>query len=206
MRKLCAARRSSSRSLAGLAWAAHGLWLRGGLRGAPRLCEIVRMRAITTSAVGCGGRNYSLPGRTSSQSFTYAVEGRPDLWELPGHGWHENLLKEQQPHLRAWASLRVLLFPPLYPEAIPTGFISTPEEEFRYNNRPLIRRARKEAMGYVSMVWHPWSLALLRPGDAYAGDDLRLRARTGAGSDNLRQVERAIAAFEYLDRRRQSTS
>jgi len=27
--------------------------------------------------------------------FAYADEGQPDLWALPGHGWHENLLKAQ---------------------------------------------------------------------------------------------------------------
>jgi len=60
-------------------------------------------------------------------------------------------------------ALRVLLFPPLYPEAIPDGFISTPAEEFRWNNRVFIDRAISDNAMFVSLVWHPWSLAMFDP-------------------------------------------
>ena len=46
---------------------------------------------------------------------------------------------------------------------IPSGFVSSPEEEFQYNNRPLIRRAKEGRLGYVSMIWHPWSLSFFDP-------------------------------------------
>ena len=82
--------------------------------------------------------------------------------EFPGHGFHENLLKGNN-RIFGQGPARMLLFPPLYPEAIPDGYISTPEEEMRYNNRVFIDRALADDLTYVSLIWHPWSLKLFDP-------------------------------------------
>ncbi len=91
--------------------------------------------------------------------FTYFEDGMSNLWEFPGHGWHENLLKShnfttQPQRIRAW--------PMPFPEIIPHSTIKSPDEEFRIN-RIIIDRAIEMEMPYVSFVWHPWSLALFDP-------------------------------------------
>lgn len=37
------------------------------------------------------GTDYSLPAPLN-QPFSYASKGFPDLWEIPAHGWHDNLV------------------------------------------------------------------------------------------------------------------
>ena len=44
------------------------------------------------------------------------------------------------------------------PEAIPSHYVKTPEEEFAINNKPLIDRAIADSLLHVTLVWHPWSL------------------------------------------------
>jgi len=50
----------------------------------------------------------------------------------------------------------------LYPEAIPTGPVQTPDEEFAIN-RCFIDRAVALGLPYVSLIWHPWSLGRFDP-------------------------------------------
>jgi len=85
-------------------------------------------------------------------------EGFPDIWELPGHGWHENLLKD---HNR-WGPRRLTLWPPPFPEAVPGAFCETPEDEFRVN-KVFLDRASETDKSFVSLIWHPWSLAKFDP-------------------------------------------
>ncbi|MBM3214690.1 hypothetical protein FJZ36_07225 [Candidatus Poribacteria bacterium] len=103
------------------------------------------------------GPDYSLPALLLEPE-TYAADGFPSLWELPGHGWHENLLKD---HNR-WGPRRVTLWPPSMPETIPPGFLKTPEDEFAVN-RVFLNCARADALIFVSLIWHPWSLARFDP-------------------------------------------
>lgn len=91
--------------------------------------------------------------------FTYAEDGHPALWELPGHGWHENLLKA---HNLTVSVKRILAWPSPMPEAIRLTPIHTPEEEFAMN-RLFIDRAVALGLPYVSLIWHPWSLARFDP-------------------------------------------
>lgn len=94
-----------------------------------------------------------------NRPFRYTEEGFPEIWEFPGHGWHENLLKGNN----QTGPLRILLFPPLMPEMIPQSYVKTPEEEFMFNNKPLIDMAIAEDAPYVSLIWHPWSLNAFDP-------------------------------------------
>jgi len=91
--------------------------------------------------------------------FTYAEDGRPDLWELPGHGWHENLLKS---HNLTTETRRIVAWPFPLPKGVPPRPIQTPEEEFEIN-RIFIDQACEMNLPYVSLIWHPWSLMQFDP-------------------------------------------
>ncbi len=104
------------------------------------------------------GPDFSLPAPLRPP-FTYARQGYPGLWEFPACGWHENLLKGNN----NMGPVLLCLFPPEMPETIPDGYITTPEEEFKYNNRPFIDRAVATSAPHVSLIWHPWSLHRFDP-------------------------------------------
>jgi peptidoglycan/xylan/chitin deacetylase (PgdA/CDA1 family) len=161
-----------------------------GLRGAPELLRLIRDAGLSyVSSLGWG-LHYSLPAPLS-QPFPYADDGFPDLWELPAHGWHENLLKDNN----AWGPLRITLWPPEMPKAIPPDFLQTPEQEVDIN-RYFVERAAREELTFVSLVWHPWSLgrfdpemrmlemtfALVRELGLASGTYADLRGRVGAGT------------------------
>jgi peptidoglycan/xylan/chitin deacetylase (PgdA/CDA1 family) len=132
-----------------------------GLSGAPELTASITEAGYTYVSSRLWGPEFSLPAPLY-QPTSYAAEGCAELWELPGHGWHENLLKGHN-RIFGMGALRVLLYPPLYPEAIPDGFIRTPDEEFHYNNRFFLDRAIAEDATFVSLIWHPWSLMMFDP-------------------------------------------
>jgi len=101
--------------------------------------------------------DYSLPALLT-EPFNYGKEGFPEIWELPGHGWHENLLKD---HNR-WGPRRLTLWPPPFPEAIPDAFCKTAPDEFA-GRGVFLDRARQTGKSFVSLIWHPWSLHRFDP-------------------------------------------
>lgn len=129
-----------------------------GLIGAPDVLKLVSEAGFRYVSSMLWGPDFSMPAPLNLP-FRYCGEGYPDLWELPGHGWHENVLKGNT----SVKDKRILLFPPLPPEMIPSTFIKTPNEEFKFNNKPIIDRAVSEDKPYVSLVWHPWSLNAFDP-------------------------------------------
>lgn len=128
-----------------------------GLKGAPNVLRLVSEAGFRYVSSMLWGPDFSMPAPLN-RPFRYNGEGYPDLWELPGHGWHENVLKGSSAKAK-----RVLLFPPLFPEMIPSSLVKTPAEEFNFNNKPMIDRAVAEDLPYVSLVWHPWSLNAFDP-------------------------------------------
>ena len=128
-----------------------------GLKGAPDVLRLVSEAGFRYVSSMLWGPDFSMPAPLN-RPFQYSSEGYPDLWELPGHGWHENVLKGSSAEAR-----RILLFPPVLPEMIPSTYVQTPKEEFKFNNKPMINRAVAEDMPYVSLVWHPWSLNAFDP-------------------------------------------
>jgi peptidoglycan/xylan/chitin deacetylase (PgdA/CDA1 family) len=124
-----------------------------GLRDEPKMLELVKKAGFKYISSLLWGPDYSMPALLS-EPFNYKAEGFPDIWELPGHGWHENLLKD---HNR-WGPRRLTLWPPPFPEAIPNDFCKIPEDEFEVN-RVFLDEALKTSKTFVSLVWHPWSLA-----------------------------------------------
>jgi len=128
-----------------------------GFRGAPEILRAADTCGFRYVSSVAWGRDYTLPAPLK-QPFSYSEDGFPGLWELPAHGWHENLLKD---HNR-WGPRRLTLWPPEMPEAIPSDFLETPEEEFAVN-RIFLERAASEALRFISLIWHPWSLAQFDP-------------------------------------------
>jgi len=127
------------------------------LRGATEVLRLVKEAGYRYVSSLLWGPDYSMPALLS-EPFNYAAEGYPDLWELPGHGWHENLLKDHN----GWGPKRLTLWPPALPEAVPADFVKTAEEEFAVN-RVFLEKAARDNHTFVSLVWHPWSLYRFDP-------------------------------------------
>ncbi|MFO7957013.1 MAG: polysaccharide deacetylase family protein [Candidatus Brocadiia bacterium] len=128
-----------------------------GLEGKDAALEAVEEAGFDYVSSVAWGKDFSLPAPVNEPS-TYAGEGRPDLWELPAHGWHENLLKNHN----GLGPRRLTLWPPESTELIPSDFIRTPEEEFDINRR-VIESALEGDATFVSLIWHPWSLRRMDP-------------------------------------------
>jgi hypothetical protein len=128
------------------------------LRGDPWLVETVADAGFGYVSSLLWGPDFTVPALLE-KPFTYAEQGRPTLWELPGHGWHENLLKG---HNLTDRVQRIIAWPSPFPEAIRLGPISSPEDEFAMN-RLFIDRAIALGLPYVSLIWHPWSLRRFDP-------------------------------------------
>jgi len=126
-------------------------------RGEPKVLALVQEAGFRYTSSLLWGADYSLPALLR-EPFNYDAEGFGDLWELPGHGWHENLLKDHN----HWGPRRLTLWPPPFPQAIPGRFCKTPEDEFEVN-RVFLDRALKTEKPFVSLIWHPWSLAKFDP-------------------------------------------
>jgi len=126
-------------------------------KGEPSVLELLREAGIRYVSSLLWGPDYSLPAHLT-EPFNYKEDGFPDLWELPGHGWHENLLKD---HNR-WGPRRLTLWPPPFPEAIPKAFCKTPKDEFEVN-KVFLDRACQTNKPFVSLIWHPWSLDKFDP-------------------------------------------
>jgi hypothetical protein len=129
-----------------------------GLRGAPHLLEAIHSAGFGYTSSLLWGPEYSLPALIE-KPFAYAEDGYPDVWELPGHGWHENVLKR---HNLTDQVQRLLAWPMPLPDLVPPGPLQTPAEEFALYRR-FIDRAVSEGAPYISFIWHPWSLARFDP-------------------------------------------
>jgi hypothetical protein len=127
------------------------------LKGEPAVLELLREAGIHYVSSLLWGPDYSLPA-LMTEPFSYKDEGFPEIWELPGHGWHENLLKNHN----HWGPRRLTLWPPPFPEAIPKFFCKTPMDEFEVN-RIFLDRALESRKSFVSLIWHPWSLKKFDP-------------------------------------------
>lgn len=127
------------------------------MKGAPELLELIREAGFKYVSSLLWGSDYSMPVPLN-QPFSYESDGYPDLWEIPAHGWHENLLKNNN----KMGPKRLTLWPPEIPEAIPEKFVSTPEEEFKVN-KIFIDKAHSTEKMFVSLIWHPWSLHAFDP-------------------------------------------
>jgi len=129
-----------------------------GLSGDRWLVDAVAAAGYTYISSLIWGPGTTLPALLE-RPYSYAAEGHPELWELPAHGWHENVLKR---HNLSDGPQRLVAWPLLMPEALPAGPLRTPEEEFALN-QVFINKAIAMDLPYVSLIWHPWSLAKFDP-------------------------------------------
>jgi peptidoglycan/xylan/chitin deacetylase (PgdA/CDA1 family) len=128
-----------------------------GMRGAPEALRLISQAGYRyVSSLGWGP-DFTLPAPLH-QPFNYAAEGHPDLWELPGHGWHENIIKNHSPLGRP---IRVA-WPIERPERIPPGYLRTPAQEASLH-RVFLEAAIRQNLSFVSLIWHPWSLGRFDP-------------------------------------------
>lgn len=130
----------------------------GGLRGDPWLVDAISQAGLRYVSSFLWGPEYTVPALLEAP-FSYAEEGHAELWEMPAHGWHENLLKG---HNLTDRPQRIVAWPSPFPEAVPLAPIQTPEQEFEVN-RLFIDRAIELGLPYVSLIWHPWSLRRFDP-------------------------------------------
>lgn len=127
------------------------------LRGAVDVLTLVREAGFRYVSSLLWGPDCSMPALIEAP-FHYGADGFADLWELPGHGWHENLLKN---HNR-WGSRRLTLWPSPMPDGIPSQFVKTPDDEFEVN-RVFLEKALEANKPHISLIWHPWSLHAFDP-------------------------------------------
>ena len=135
-----------------------GCGFHNALRGDPWLVQTVADAGYGYVSSLLWGPETTVPALLE-KPFPYVEEGRPNLWELPGHGWHENLLKAHNLTVQA---RRIVAWPSPFPEAVRLTPITTPEEEFAIN-KLFIDKAVELGLPYVSLIWHPWSLARFDP-------------------------------------------
>jgi peptidoglycan/xylan/chitin deacetylase (PgdA/CDA1 family) len=128
------------------------------LRGDPWLVNTVASAGFGYVSSLLWGPDTTVPALLEPP-FSYAEEGHPNLWELPGHGWHENLLKA---HNLTVQVRRIVAWPSPFPEAVPLRPVASPEEEFAVN-KLFIDLAITLGLPYVSLIWHPWSLGRFDP-------------------------------------------
>jgi len=121
-------------------------------KGATDVLTLVREAGFRYVSSLLWGPDCSMPALLE-EPFHYGADGFADLWEVPGHGWHENLLKDNN----RWGAKRLTLWPSPMPEAIPAQFVKTPEDEFAVN-RVFLEKACETGKPHVSFIWHPWSL------------------------------------------------
>jgi len=127
------------------------------LKGAVDVLKLTREAGFKYVSSLLWGPDCSMPALIEPP-FHYGADGFADLWELPGHGWHENLLKN---HNR-WGARRLTLWPSPMPEAIPAEFVKTAKDEFEVN-RIFLEKALEANKPHVSLIWHPWSLHSFDP-------------------------------------------
>lgn len=120
-----------------------------GLQGESERLRIIRECGVRFLSSDLRGPDDSIPGGLA-QAYWYDEEGVPELLELPGHGWHDNVLKGFDRGLR-------LAWPPVLRWGIPNRVPRTPGEEFAVQ-RVWIDRSLELELDYVSPVYHPHSV------------------------------------------------
>jgi len=125
-----------------------GCGFEGGFHGVPERLEIIRRHGVQWVSADLRGPLDSIPA-SMKPAYTYEDDGYGDIWEIPGHGWHDNVLKPWTGH--------ITFFPPVYEFAMPARPPQTVVEIFGQEGRWL-EHAAQTGLDYVSLVQHPWSI------------------------------------------------
>lgn len=130
-----------------------------GLCNAPEVLSLVKQAGYRYVSSMAWGPRFTLPAPLN-QPRTYADDGHPDLWELPCHGWHDNVLSGlTMPPGPRTVTIR---WPITEPEIVPVEPVKTPEQGASVNNHT-IAGAVNQGLPFVSLIWHPWSLDRFDP-------------------------------------------
>ncbi len=130
-----------------------------GLCNAPQVLKLVEQAGYKYVSSLAWGPGFTLPAPLN-QPRTYQADGYPDLWELPCHGWHDNVLTTDI--ATAGNHHFSIAWPITQPEIVPPGPVETPEQEAAIFNR-MIDLAVEQQLPFVSLIWHPWSLDRFDP-------------------------------------------
>ncbi|HOM81060.1 MAG TPA: polysaccharide deacetylase family protein [Armatimonadota bacterium] len=121
-----------------------------GMRGAPDRLAIFAECGVRYISTYLRGPADSIPSGLQ-QAHWYTEDGFPNLLELPGHGWHDNVLKGPR------SSMLCLSWPPVLSWGIPNRPVRDPEEELAVQ-RVWYERAFSLGLDYISLVYHPHSV------------------------------------------------
>lgn len=124
-----------------------------GFRGERERLKVLWDCGVRFFSSDLRGPGDSIPAGLT-QAYWYDEEGFPELLEMPGHGWHDNVLKMKQSGL----AFRLMLpWPLLLQWGIPNRPTETPEEELEVQ-KVWIERAISLGLDYLSLVYHPHSI------------------------------------------------
>ncbi len=160
-----------------------------GFRKQKHILELVQEAGYKYTSSMCWGPDYSLPAPIL-ESFTYQNEGFGNIWEIPKHGWHENILKGHT----SVSKVKILQWPSVYPPAaIPKDFVKTPQEEFEVN-KCFLELAKKENKQHLTLAWHPWSLGKMDNGMKVLDLTFSYVRRQGFKTGTFRDLYRTLHA------------
>ncbi len=120
-----------------------------GLQGEKEKLSVIWDSGIRFISTDLRGPDDSIPSGLQ-QAYSYDAEGFPDLIELPGHGWHDNVLKREKPML-------CLTWPRVLDWGIPAHPPRTPEEEVSIQ-KIWMEKAISKNLDCLSLVYHPHSI------------------------------------------------
>jgi peptidoglycan/xylan/chitin deacetylase (PgdA/CDA1 family) len=122
----------------------------GGLTRLPdvlRACAAAGLEYVSSDLRGPGD---TLPSPLK-KPYTYGAHGYPGLWELPVHGWHDNVLKGFCPRVG------LVAYPPAEDWHLPPAAPKSPAEQAAHH-LVWVDRAREAGLPFVSIAFHPWSV------------------------------------------------
>lgn len=125
-----------------------GCGFENGFCGVPERLDILRRHGVKWASADLRGPDDTIPN-DMAQPYRYEQDGYADLWEIPGHGWHDNVLKPWRGH--------PTYFPPVYDFALPLRQPTSVAELFGQEGR-WIEHACELGLDFVSLVQHPWSI------------------------------------------------
>ena len=121
-----------------------------GLQGEKVLLQRLWEAGIRYVRSDARGPNETIPA-PPTQPYTYADDGFPELWELPPHDWHDNVLTWQTKAdiPAAW--------PPVLPWGLPPSHPRDSQEWFEVYRRGVEWMAGADLVHYMPTM-HPWSV------------------------------------------------
>ena len=153
-----------------------------GLQGQREVLGILQRAGMKWVSSDARGPAETVPAGFR-QPYWYADDGFPDLLEIPGHTWHENVLKGYNPVTALW--------PPILPYGFPNRPPQTPEEEAAVHRQGM-EHAVEKGLLYFSPPMHPWSLyrfnAEAKTVDLVLQDAERLGMPTATASEVYRVI------------------